>query len=416
MATVEPFAGLRYNPALCPDLSAVTAPPYDVIGPALHADLLAEPRNIVHVDLNPGDPATRYETAAAILAGWCAEGVLVRDDQPALYVYEQQYDWGGELLTRRSILARVRLEPLGTGHIHPHERTFSGPKEDRFRLTVATRCVLSQHLGVYPDTANEVIGLLAAATNRAPDMTARGRDGVLNRLWVVTDPALHATVSAALADRDIFIADGHHRYETMLRYRDHLAADGSLADDHPAQYTSFVLVGSGDPGLCVMPTHRVVSGWPSDFGAVLALPGFTATRLDLDPRDAEALEAAVAAWPVEAVGLLTRDGVTLLQPDPALLDRESADLTPALRQLNVAVLHRLVLPRLETLGQPQIAYVHRVDEALAGLAEGAQAAFLLRATPLEAVLDVALAHELMPQKSTYFYPKVLTGLVLYPVG
>lgn len=416
MATVEPFAALHYNPARYADLSAVTAPPYDVIGPALHAELLAEPDCIVHVDFNPAPVETRYEAAAAAFERLLADGALVRDETPAIYVYEQTYAWGGETLTRRAFIARVRLETLGSGHIHPHERTFSGPKEDRFRLTVATGTILSQHLGIFPDAANEVQSLLDSGVSGEPVMVATGCDGVLNRVWAVTDPAILARVGELMADRDIFIADGHHRYDTMLRYREHVRAElGELPADHPANFTIFVLAGSGDAGLRVMPTHRVVSGW-AGFGGVCPLPDFESQPLDLDPTDADALEAAVAEWPISAVGLLTAKGVSLLLPrDPELLDRELADLSPALRELNVSVLHKLILPRLEALGEPQIAYVHRVDEAVDGLANGAQVAFLLRATPLQSVLDVALAHELMPQKSTYFYPKVLTGLAMYPL-
>jgi uncharacterized protein (DUF1015 family) len=426
MATIAPLRALRYNPQRFADLSAVTAPPYDVIGPPLQAELLAEPANIVWIDHRPGsidpsDPDNRYAAAADTLAHWRAEGLLVRDAEPAIYLYEQDYEWAGQTFTRRSMIARVRLEELGAGHIHPHEQTFSGPKEDRFQLTRATRCLLSQHLGIYPDADNVVLGLLAAAVGgRAPDMTAVDRDGVANRVWAVTDPAVLAAVTHQMADRDVFIADGHHRYETMLRYQRHLAAHEPLAPEHPANYTVFVLTGSGDAGLCVMPTHRVAVGWPNvsaDLVAELLAEDFEASVTGLDPRDGEALEACLAAADLSAVGLLTTDGLVLLTPRRAdWLQIALGDLAPALRGLNVSVLHGLILPRLTAaLGETALSYVHRAADAVERLAEGAEAAFLLRATPLEAVLEVARAHGLMPQKSTYFYPKVLTGLVLYPL-
>lgn len=424
MATIAPFCALRYTTA--PDVSSVTAPPYDVIGPALHMKLLADPHNIVHVDFglgstDPAEPNNRYAIAASLLDKWQAEGVLAEDASPALYVYEQVYAWGDETYTRRSLVARVRLEPVGTGHIHPHERTFSGPKEDRFQLTRHTKCVLSQHLGIYPDPQSEVIGLLAPFCQREPDLIALGTDGVSNRVWAVTErPAIEAVI-AAMADRDIFIADGHHRYETMLRYRQTLADAGELTDDHPANYTVFVLTGSGDAGLCVMPTHRIAAGWPSctPERLVHALSGqFEYVALDLDPKDGEALDRYIAGAGLSEVGVLFGDRVGLLRPkSPSLLDTELADLSPALRELNVSVLHRLVLPALEAaFGQPQMSYVHTAAESVEAVAEGADVSFILRATPLQSVLDVALAHELMPQKSTYFYPKVLTGLVMYKLG
>jgi len=415
MATIAPLRALRYNPAVVADLSAVTAPPYDVIGEALHAELLAEPHNIVHLDFNqwPLDPAPhddRYARAAATLAQWRADGVLMTEPAPALYLYEQTYTWEGASHTRRSMLARVRLEALGSGHIHPHERTFSGPKEDRFQLTVATKVMLSQHLGIFPDDDNVVIATLAAAAaGREPDMVATGRDGVLNRMWVVTDPAAIAAVTALMAERDVFIADGHHRYETMLRYREHLAAQcgGELPADHPAQFTTFVLVGSGDDGLCVMPTHRVFSGWP----------GVSASRV------AELLHADFEAVATEELGradLGVRAGgesVVLRARAHATDSPALAALAPSVRRLNVALLHELALPTLRAaLGEPATAYVHTEQEAIGLLDAGAHCAALLRATDLRDVLDVALAHELMPQKSTYFYPKVLTGLVMYPLA
>lgn len=425
MANIAPFRALRFTGG--PDISAHTAPPYDVIGPSLHEQLLAQPENIVHVDFglgstDPAEPGNRYQRAAEQLAAWRAAGVLAVDENPALYVYEQDYEWGDQTFTRRSLFAAVRLEALGSGHIHPHEQTFSGPKEDRFQVTRHTQCALSQHLGIYPDETNEVMALLAPFTQRVPDATATGlADGVRNRLWVVTErPAIEA-VQAALADRDIFIADGHHRYEMMRRYRQTLADAGELTDDHPANYTIFVLTGSGDPGLLVMPTHRVVGGWPSATAERVAealAEHFDAAPLDVDPTDGTALDAALAEADLSAVGLLTTDGLLLLTPrDPAWVAAELADLSPALRELNVSVLHKLMMPRLEAaFGQPQLSYVHQASEAVEALVEGADLAFLLRATPLESVLDVALAHELMPQKTTYFYPKVLTGLVMYPLA
>ncbi len=424
MATIEPFRGLRFEETS--RLSVLTSPPYDVIDSRLQQELLADPENISHLDFNDGstdlnDPDNRYRRAAVTLGRWRDGGVLQRESSPAFYVYEQTYDWAGERLTRRSFIARVRLEPLGTS-IHPHERTFSGPKQDRFNLTVATRCNLSQVLGIFPDDANEVQSLFDATVARQPDLTAAGRDHVVNKVWIETDPVVCRAVTEAMRERHIYIADGHHRYETALRYMKWLEEERPVANDHPARYTSIVLAGSGDGGLRVMPTHRVLSDLRGFDVAALrqqASASFTWRTVDLDPTDGAALEAWIADQPLHAVGVLTTTGVALLTPrSEQLVASRLPDASATLRDLNVSVLHQGLLPEyLEPLcGAGHCSYVHLADEAVAQLAAGADVAFLLRATPLQTVLDVAGNQELMPQKSTYFYPKVLTGLVMYPLG
>lgn len=425
MATVQPFRALRYSPSLAPDLARVTAPPYDVIDASLQEALLAEDYNIAQLDCNSGttdlnDPGNRYRQAAHRLGVWRDAGVLRRDSSPGFYVYEQTYDWSGAEFRRRSFIARVRLEPLGST-IHPHERTFSGPKQDRFNLTVETRCNLSQVLGIYPDDDGAVIGCFDQTVRRAPDAEAVGRDGVRNRLWVETDPQVLAQVSARMKDKHITIADGHHRYETALRYEQWLEEMEALPPDHAARYTTFALVGSGDPGLRVMPTHRVLSGLRG-FDLRLFKRQVVQTcewqDVEVNPTDGDALEAWIAEQPLNSVGVLTPAGVARLVPrSERTLEQALPDASPALRGLNVSVLHQAVLPVgiEQVFGQGDIKYVHLASEAVQLLQQGADVAFLLRATPLQSVLDIAEQHEVMPQKSTYFYPKLLTGLVLYPL-
>jgi len=424
MATIEPFRGLRYDDTS--RLSALTSPPYDVIDSKLQQELLSEPENISHLDFNDGstdlnDPDNRYRRAAIALGQWRDGGVLKRESSPAIYVYEQTYDWAGERLTRRSFIARVRLEPLGTS-IHPHEQTFSGPKQDRFNLTVATRCNLSQVLGIFPDDASEVQNLFAGTVERQPELVAVGRDNVVNKVWIETDPDVCRAVTLAMAQRHIYIADGHHRYETALRYLSWLEDERPVADDHPARYTSIVLAGSGDTGLRVMPTHRVLSdlrGFDLAAFRQQASHGFAWRNVDLDSNDGDSLETWIADQPLNTIGVLTRDGVSLLTPrSDQIVAARLPKASEALRGLNVSVLHQGLLPEyLEPLcGTGHCAYVHLASEAVQHLKDGADVAFLLRATPLQTVLDVAGNHELMPQKSTYFYPKVLTGLVMYPLS
>ncbi|NWG75274.1 MAG: DUF1015 domain-containing protein [Rubrivivax sp.] len=418
MATVAPFRALRYSLARIGDLSRVIAPPYDVYGPDERDAFCREPHSIVHLDCNAGStdpsaPDNRYARAAATLRAWLEDGLLARDPVAAIYAYEQEYRWGDETLPRRSFIARVRLERFGEGRIYPHERTFSGPKEDRYQLTLATRCNLSQPLAFYLDPAGEALAPLLPAFERPPDMTATGPDGVINRLWGVTHADAVAAVQAALAERDLFIADGHHRYETSLRYLEQL---GEVPPDHPARFVACVCVGSGDPGLRVMPTHRVLSGLDG-FG-VPALVEAAAEAFEWRPVDggAAGLEAALEAASETAMGVLAADGAGLLVPRSGGAP-DSLGVAAPLRRLNVTILDDWLRPTWLTprWGAGTTAYVHRVEEAAELLAGGAQVAFLLRACPLQTILDVAAARELMPQKSTYFYPKVATGLVINPL-
>ncbi|MBI2302681.1 MAG: DUF1015 domain-containing protein [Armatimonadetes bacterium] len=426
MPIIEPFRALRYDATHVADLSAVTAPPYDVIDSELQARLLEEPYNIVHLDLNPATtdlngPDNRYRCAAHLLGMWRDRDILHRDVSPAVYAYEQQYSWGGQLYRRRTVIARGRLAPWGERAFLPHERTFSAPKEDRFRLMVETRCQLSQALGIYPDPTGAVLAPLNETFARAPDMEAAGVDGSRNRVWIEAAPDVIEAVCRPLADRPVYIADGHHRYETALRYRDWLAAQDPLDPDHPAHYVSIALVGSADPGLKVHPTHRILQG--AGRLDLAALHERTADRFNwFEPAsnhlDGDGLDALLEEAPLDTVAVLTAEGVGLLAPRGAeVMSASMPEASQVLRELNVSVLHEVLLPTdVEPLsGVGELAYVHTAAEAVAAVQAGAPAAFLLRATPLEVMLEVAGGGELMPHKSTYFYPKLLTGLVLYPL-
>ncbi len=426
MATVEAFSAFRYNPDKVADLSAVVAPPYDVYDEAERDELLREPLNIAHLDSPRGStdaqaPGSRYAAATATFASWLRDGVLRRDPQPAIYCYEQQYRWETGTLSRRMVIGRVRLEPLGEGSIHPHERTFSGPKEDRYQLTLATRCNLSQPLAFYIDPDRRFTRAVERVYETPPAMSATDRDGSISRVWPVTDSAAIRSVTGALAGCDLYIADGHHRYETSLRYLQTLEAAGDLAADHPARYCAMVLVGSGDPGLRVMPTHRVVTGlrrFEADLLVHEAADSFVWTaRGDVSRRSAEQLAEAVRLAPQPSVGVLTREQFGILAPRAGEAPRTVVKAAGPLRRLNVTVLDDWLMPTViqPKFGTGETTYVHRVDEAMAALDRGASVAFLLHPCSVEAITEVAELGELMPQKSTYFYPKVLTGLVIYPL-
>ena len=277
MPDVLPFRGVRYDVARVGTLSDVVAPPYDVIDPALQDRLYhASDYNIIRLELNreePGDTETqgRYARAARFLRDWLRQGVLREEDHAALYVYEQTFDVEGTTHTRRGFLARVRLEPFGQGKIYPHEQTLSGPKADRLALYHATGFNLSPIFGLYPDPEGEVLRSVEAGLRDRTPLVATDHLGVENQLWVVEDQKTHAAVRGLMASKPVFIADGHHRYETGLKYRDERAKAGELSgDDDPANFCLMMLVGMSDPGLLILPTHRLVSGFPGLTAEALA--------------------------------------------------------------------------------------------------------------------------------------------------
>src|SRR5262249_57975947 len=277
MPDVLPFRGVRYDVARVGTFSDVVAPPYDVIDPALQDRLYgASEYNVTRLELNreePGDTEARgrYARAAGFLRDWLRTGVLREEDHSALYVYQQTFEVEGQTHTRRGFLARVRLEPFGQGKIYPHEQTLSGPKADRLALYHATGFNLSPIFGLYPDPDGAVLREVEAGLRDRTPLVATDHLGVENRLWVVDDQKTHAAVRGLMGARPVFIADGHHRYETGLRYRDERARAGDLSgDDDPANFCLMMLVGMSDPGLLILPTHRLVAGFPGLTAAALA--------------------------------------------------------------------------------------------------------------------------------------------------
>ncbi len=277
MPDVRPFRGIRYDITQVGAISEVVTPPYDVIEPSLQDRLYASsPYNLIRLELNRGEPGddaehNRYSRAAHFLKDWLRQGILREDAHPALYVYSQLFEVEGRSYTRRGFLARVRLEPFGEGRIYPHERTLSGPKADRLALFNTTRFNLSPIFGLYPDPSAEVLCAVESGMRDRTPLEATDHLGVQNRLWPVFDPQAHTAVQGLMASRTIFIADGHHRYETGLKFRDDLAAAGALnGHDDPANFCMMMLVGMSDPGLLILPTHRLVTGFPELTIEVLA--------------------------------------------------------------------------------------------------------------------------------------------------
>jgi uncharacterized protein (DUF1015 family) len=431
MPDIRPFRGVRYDMAQVGAMSDVVAPPYDVIDAGLQEALYrASPYNVIRLELNreePGDDAenNRYTRADRFLRDWRRSGVLREEDHPALYVYHQTFEVEGRTYTRKGFLARVRLEPFGQGKIFPHEQTLSGPKADRLALFQATRFNLSPIFGLYPDETAEVLRAAEAGIRDRTPLEATDHLGVLSRLWPVTEGQAHTAVQGLMGPKPIFIADGHHRYETGLRYRDDLAAAGALGGpDDPANFCMMMLVGMSDPGLLILPTHRLVSGLAgltADGLTGRLAPEFAVTPAGEGEAGARAAwEAIEAGGDQDVLGFGTAaDGrwLTARLRSDARMDRLAPDHSPDWRALGVSILHELVLRcLLGPVGNPVCRYVHRLDEVLTDVAaRGCDLACLVPPAGMGHVEAIASNLEKMPPKSTYFYPKLLSGLVLNPL-
>jgi uncharacterized protein (DUF1015 family) len=412
-------------------LSDVVAPPYDVIEPALQDRLYhSSEYNVIRLELNreePGDTEShgRYARAARFLRDWLRQGILREEDHSALYVYEQTFEVEGTTHTRRGFLARVRLEPFGQGKIYPHEQTLSGPKADRLALYHATGFNLSPIFGLYPDPEGEVLRAVEAGLRDRTPLVATDHLGVENKLWVVEDQTTQAAIRGLMAAKPVFIADGHHRYETGLKYREERARARELSgDDDPANFCMMMLVGMSDPGLLILPTHRLVSGFPGLTAETLAerlAPEFEVTMTgEGEPGCRAAWQAIEEGGDQDVLGFGTvADGRWLLarlRSDEAM-DRLAPEHSPEWRSLGVSILHVLVLESLlKPLGSASCRYVHLIREAVEDVGvRGCDLACLVPPARMEHVEAIASGLETMPPKSTYFYPKLLTGLVLNPL-
>lgn len=429
MADIRAFRAFRYDLGRVGTLADVIAPPYDVIDPGLQQTLYERsPHNVIRLILNKEEPSdtetnNRYTRAAGHLRDWQREGVLVQDSARALYVYHQEFDVEGKRHTRRGFMARARLEPFGQGKVFPHEETLAGPKADRLKLFRATGMNLSQIFGLYPDSDGTVQAQLDAAVGRALPLEAKDHLGVVSRLWPVTDQRIVSAVTGLMGPKPVFIADGHHRYETALRYLEERRAAGEVRDAESApNFVLMMLVSMNDPGLLILPTHRLVSG----------LAGLTAERLrgllekHFQVETVGSGEAAArATWEmIEADGTqqllgfgTVADGIWQLArfQSPSLMAEWSPEHSPAWRDLAVAVLHIVVLGHLLPEGvtaKPECRYVHLLREVIEDVnAKRCQLAVLVPPATMGHVEQIAGNLEKMPPKSTYFYPKLLSGLV-----
>jgi uncharacterized protein (DUF1015 family) len=423
MADVRAFRGFRYDLGHVGTLSDVVAPPYDVISPELQHQLAERsPYNAIRLELPQEEPEdtesnNKYTRAGNTLREWIANGVLRQDTARSLYLYEQEFEVEGTTYTRRGFFARVRLEPFGKGKVFPHEQTFSGPKEDRLKLYRATGFNISPIFSLYPDPDGEVSRVLERFVHSSPPLLAKDHRGVISRLWVISDSHALSTITGLMGPKPIFIADGHHRYETGLKYLEERRAAGDVRDDEsPANFTLMLLVAMSDPGLLIQPTHRLLTG---------LVPLTTKDLEHLLREHFEIVERsgtdATAAWDfiqmdgtqsVLGFGTATdREWFVARLRDEKVMANLVPEHSPQWRNLAVSVLHRLVIDRLLD-GTPSCRYVHLLSEASHAVNEReCQVAVLVPPVTIQQVEDLCKLGEKMPQKSTYFYPKVLTGLV-----
>ena len=417
------------------DISSLIAPPYDVLDEGKKAALLADnSHNIATIDLphlpaKTVGPDETYEATGDQYRQWLNDHVLVQREKPALFVYQQTYTHDGNEFKRRGLLTNITLQefgppPEGSGYeggVHPHEQTFSGPKEDRLKLMRATEAQLSPIFGLYSDPDDKTGALLGAVIDaRLCDYFGTTKlDGVLHEVWVVEDEATIEGFSKQLSGADVFIADGHHRYNTALNYRSELK---DVPD--PANYCMFVLIAMQDPGMIVLPTHRVLGGL--NYFSIDRFIEAAADKLNVTPFDGDlaALEQALPSAGPHAIGLYDSGGETLwianTNDDP--LAESHASYSDAWRQLDVAIAQHLIV---ESICEPTFCedgakatwkFPHTLDEVRRDAnTDGYQLGLIMQPTPLDAIRLVSEAGELMPQKSTFFYPKVATGLVINPL-
>lgn len=420
MADVQPLRTLRYDLSAVGSLDAVAAPPYDVIDAPLRAELAAKsPFNVVEVDLpeaNGGDP---YLHAQTTMEAWLQQGIVTREREPAMWAMTQDYTGpDGQAYTRHGFFCRVRVEDYGPGRIRPHERTQPGPKEDRLRLTRATRANLSPIFSLFPDPDGEAWSELEPVVNGAePYATVTDADGTLNRLWRVSDEATIERVQSVLANRELLIADGHHRYETARVYEQEVGGEGEHS------YVLMFLCSLQDSGLTIFPTHRLLTDL-SDENKRQALRSAIEQQFEVSEVAFEELEPPPGGDRVEFgyLDAFHKRPLRLTLKDQAVADEALAGRSEAYRHLDTAVLEALILKGALGMSEDDVAakrglaYSKDFADARDAVESGrADAAFFMRATPVEQVRAVAEAGESMPPKSTFFYPKIPTGLVFNPL-
>ena len=423
MAEIKPFKGMRYNTFLAGKIGELCCPPYDIISEEERLGYIAENEyNVIRLEL-PKEGGDVYKTAGEVLDMWRNTGVLVHEIKPAVYIYEEEFNAYNKRSSVKGIIVRVKVEEFSKGVILPHEFTLSKAKADRFNLMKATNCNFSQIYALYMDEEHTTLKTIDRLSDRKPDQKFTDSDHVTHKLWIITDEKVIEKLVNDFADRKLYIADGHHRYETALNYRNYCRENGISKEGDPQDYQMMYLVDMQHPGLVVFPTHRMVRDLES-FDKDEVLKGceeyFDITKFTSVGNINSELSKQYKQGK-KAFGFYCGKGewYLLVLKDIEVMADVLPDLSEASQQLDVSVLHSLILEK--TMGidkenmanQINLTYTKFFEEAIMKVDKGEfQCSFILNPTRVTEIRDVAAAGEKMPQKSTYFYPKMITGMVM----
>lgn len=432
MAIIKPFRGLRYNQDIIKDISLVVTPPYDVISPQDQERYYqAHPNNIIRLDFGKDLPrdneeVNKYTRAAELLQSWRKNGILKQEEAPVIYIYDQEFSCGEKQLVRRGFIALVKLEPFDKGYIYPHEQTLSGPKADRLRLIKSCRANLSSIFTLFPDENNAVDNYLSAITATKPEVEFVDNTGVGNKLWAIKEKQDIDKLVSLMKEKPLFIADGHHRYETSLTYQEQMRKEnGKLADDLPLDYVMMVCVSMSNPGLQILPAHRLIRN----------IKEYNSGQILHSLRESFEVEPLGKGYHVnDLMSKLyhdARDHTFIMyvgQEDNFyklwLKREESLDMVfahdhPEWRRLDTGILHGLIINKIlginsfDVTMKDYVKYVKDESEAVSLVRSNQyQLAFFLKPTRIQQVKEIAMARKVMPPKSTYFYPKLITGIVI----
>lgn len=426
MAEIKAFKGMRYTDN-GGTLNTLVCPPYDIISDAQRGEYIERnPYNIIRLELPKGGDE-RYREARNTLDKWLDKEILACDGEDSIYVYEMQFTANGARRSLKGFVTLVKLTDFSEGIILPHEETLSKAKQDRFDLMSETFCNFSQIYSLYMDEDNSVCGMIDGSSKGAPDMEVTDGDGTVHRMWRVSDKDTLLKLTEAFADKKLYIADGHHRYETALNFHRSLCAEGKAVPGDESGYVMMMLVNMENSGLVVFPTHRIVHGL-SEFDAEKIINEcrnyFTVAEAPDEGRMQAALNKAYDEGK-KAFAMYVGAGKCFVMTlkDEAAVKKLLPDMSEAYCGLDVSVLHSLVLERIfgidkeNMANQKNLGYTRSREEALKAVdMGGADCSFILNPTKVSEIRDVAAASEKMPQKSTYFYPKLITGLVMNRFG
>jgi uncharacterized protein (DUF1015 family) len=406
MPVVRGFKGIRYNPDKIEDFGSILAPPYDVINPAEQDEFHeSDPLNVIRLILPKGEGDSKYEHAANTFRDWIAEKILIQDTEPSIYPYYQEFEENGKKFTRKGFLARVKLEDFSTKKILPHERTFPKHKLDRLKLNRVCKANMSPVFSVYSDPDGGIEKLIDENLPDTPIFDVTYRDGIRNRLWRISDASVISLVTDEMADKSFLIADGHHRYETALEYRNLEREKKNGAGEEPYDYVMMYISRAEGEGLIINPTHRVIKNLGN-----YTVDGFLEKLWEEFTVEKMPFQAGISKIRFEEFSVVTKD------PESAYRVSSPKTAPPDYARLGVMLLHNIVFKKILIEEESGIFYTKYLDEALELVRHGDYAlAFILPELRANDILEVVLASDRMPHKTTYFYPKILSGLTFNPL-